>query len=208
MIKLIVAGVINGISAGICICLGGCVYLACDNKYMGAILFCVALLSICYCGFSLYTGKIGLIVNHHTKKDFIVLFSGLIGNAISTLIFGIILAGCFQSMKEKAMEMCINKLNQIMPETFIKGLMCGILMFIAVYIFSEKKSPIGILFCIPVFILSGFEHSIADMFYMSISHNFSFVAFKFVFLVVAGNSVGAIILPLLNKAKVTLEKNF
>ena len=36
-----------GVIAGILIGIGGSVYLACDNKYVGAVLFSVALLCIC-----------------------------------------------------------------------------------------------------------------------------------------------------------------
>ena len=42
MLKLI----IDGIKAGIMIAIGGSVFLACENRYIGAILFSVALMSI------------------------------------------------------------------------------------------------------------------------------------------------------------------
>lgn len=205
MIKKILSGTINGILAGICISLGGSVFLACDNKYVGAGLFCVALLTICYMGFSLYTGKIGLLINNHKKEDIIILFSGLVGNAIATAVFGLMLNPVFSLMSEKAVEMCNNKLEQSLIQTFIRGLMCGILMYIAVYVFAQKKTPIGILFCIPVFILSGFEHSIADMFYFATAKNFSVKAIIFIAVVVLGNSVGAWIIPILQKAKNKLD---
>ena len=41
---------IDGVAAGVLIAIGGCVYLACDSKYVGAALFSVALLSICFKG--------------------------------------------------------------------------------------------------------------------------------------------------------------
>ncbi len=54
--------ILSGISAGILISIGGSVFLACDNKYVGAVMFSVALLCICLKGYSLYTGKIGFIL--------------------------------------------------------------------------------------------------------------------------------------------------
>ena len=54
-----------GVIAGILIGIGGSVYLACDNKYVGAVLFSVALLCICMRGFALFTGKVGFIVASH-----------------------------------------------------------------------------------------------------------------------------------------------
>ena len=81
--------------------------------------------------------------------------------------------------------------------TFIRAVFCGVLMYLAVQIFKEKKTPIGIIFCIPVFILSGFEHSIADMFYFGASGIFSIKVLSFELAAVLGNSVGSLILPLL-----------
>lgn len=73
------------------------------------------------------------------------------------------------------------------------------LVYLAVIIFREKKTPIGIIFCIPVFILSGFEHSIADIFYFAASGIVSLKAFGFLWLVILGNSIGGLALPVLNK---------
>ena len=48
-----------------------------------------------------------------------------------------------------------------------------------------------------MFILSGFEHSIADMFYFGASGIFSIKVLSFELAAVLGNSVGSLILPLL-----------
>jgi len=93
--------------------------------------------------------------------------------------------------------MCSAKLAQFPLYTFIRGFFCGILMYLAVSIYKEKNSVLGILFCVPVFILCGFEHSIADMFYLGASGIFSVKIILFTALVVAGNTFGAIVLPLL-----------
>ena len=71
ILKKLLSGTVNGILGGICIALGGGVFLACDNKYVGAALFCVALLTICWLGFGLYTGKIGTIVEKHDGDNVI-----------------------------------------------------------------------------------------------------------------------------------------
>ena len=55
----------------------------------------------------------------------------------------------------------------------------------------------GILFCVPVFILSGFEHSIADMFYFGASGIFSLSVALFMLAVVIGNSLGGMLLSAL-----------
>ena len=70
-------------------------------------------------------------------------------------------------------------------------------MYLAVSVWRDRQTPLGILFCIPVFILSGFEHSIADMFYFAASGIVSAEAFGFIWLVIIGNALGAMLLPAL-----------
>ena len=64
----------------------------------------------------------------------------------------------------------------------------------------------GILTCVPTFILAGFEHSIADMFYIAAAGEYSFAALGFLLLVIAGNAVGGMLLPLLARVGKTEEK--
>ncbi len=187
----------ESLCAGILITIGGTVFLSCENKTVGAVLFSVALLCICYKSYYLFTGKIGYIVEKHTKQDFLNLDIGLFGNLAATFFLGMLLRTVLPNIGEKAAEMCSAKLAQFPLYTFIRGFFCGILMYLAVSIYKEKNSVLGILFCVPVFILCGFEHSIADMFYLGASGIFSVKIILFTALVVAGNTFGAIVLPLL-----------
>ena len=193
---MLIKRIINGISAGILISIGGTVFLACDNKYVGAVMFSVALLCICYNGYSLFTGKVGYLPEKHGKDEFSVLLLGLLGNVIGTSALGRAIAFMNPALKETALNMCNNKLALSFPQVLIKGIMCGVLMYLAVSIYRDKKTPLGILFCIPVFILSGFEHSIADMFYFAASGIVSLKAFGFIWTVILGNAVGAVIMCL------------
>ncbi len=189
----------NGILAGIMISIGGCVYLSCDDKYIGAVLFSVALLSICYKGFALFTGKVGYIVDSHDRESVSELLFSILGNAIATVICGYMVIYAIPALSEKANAICSLKLTQAPLQTFIRGLFCGILMFLAVNIYRENKTVMGILFCVPVFILSGFEHSIANMFYFALSEIVSLKAFIYLLIVIIGNSAGGILIPLLCK---------
>lgn len=190
--------VINGIFAGILISIGGAVFLSCDNKYIGAVLFSVALLCICYQGYSLYTGKICYIPQKHGKEEFSVLLTGLLGNVTATTVCGYALRYAVPKIGEAALASCSAKLEQEFLQTFIRAVFCGILIYLAVDIFKNHKTPIGILFCIPVFILSGFEHSVADMFYFAASGIVSLEAFIFIWIVILGNTIGGALIPLLS----------
>ena len=189
----------SGICAGILISIGGSVFLACENRYVGAVLFSVALLSICMKGYSLYTGKIGFIAEKHDKEAFSILLLGLLGNLIGTVICGYLIRYALPTLGENALTICTVKLTQPYLSTLIRGFFCGVLMYIAVSTYRDKNTLVGIVFCISVFILAGFEHSIADMFYFAASGIVSLKAFVFIMIVILGNTVGGLVLPLINR---------
>ena len=195
--------IIDGILAGILIALGGAVYLACVNpelpyaRYIGAFLFSLALVCICMRGYSLYTGKIGLLYEKHKKEDISVLFLCLLGNLIGTVLCGYLLALMTPSLKDTALDLCTGKLEQGYGFGFLRAVFCGILVYLAVDIYRNHKTTIGILLCIPAFIICGFEHSIANMFYFAASGIVSGEAFLYLLMIVLGNSVGGLLIPTL-----------
>lgn len=205
--KTITRQIFEGILAGLMITIGCCVYLACSatgeivGKIGGAVLFSVGLIAVCYFGFSLYTGKIGFIIADHSKDAISVLLLGLLGNVIAAAVFGIAIGYAIPSLRETALNACNARLNQEWWQTLIRGIGCGILMYVAVGLFKEKKTPLGIIFAIPAFILAGFEHSIADMGYFAIAGIYSAKALGFIWIVILGNSIGSLIIPALRLVK-------
>ena len=196
---------LDGISAGLMITIGCAVYLACENKYIGAVLFAVALLTICFKGLSLFTGKVGYIPEDHSKDAVETLLLGLLGNAIGTIGFGSLIGLSLPALKETAITLYSAKLTQLPYQTFIRAIFCGVLMYVAVSIYKENKSLSGIFFAVPVFILAGFEHSIADMCYFAISGKVSLDAFLFILIVILGNALGGMLLPIL-QGKLAVSK--
>ncbi len=195
--------IISGISAGLLVSIGGCVFLALanapDTKFVGAVLFAVALLVICYRGYSLFTGKVGFMVDNYGKDAWSVLLLGLLGNAIGTIIMGYAIKYAIPSLSETAKVACEARLEQTLGQSIIRGILCGVLMYLAVCIYRNKNTISGIVFCIPVFILSGFEHSVADMFYFSASGIVSLDAFLFILVIIISNGLGAIMMALFER---------
>ncbi|MBQ3236671.1 MAG: formate/nitrite transporter family protein [Oscillospiraceae bacterium] len=194
MLKLI----IDGIKAGIMISIGGSVFLACENRYIGAVLFSVALLCICLKGYSLFTGKVGYLPENHSKEAFKILLCGLFGNIVSTVLLGFAVSFANPALGEAAKIICEAKLSQEALQTFVRAFFCGVLMYMAVSTYREKNTLAGIFFCVPVFILSGFEHSIANMFYFGASGIINLDSVIYLAIVVAGNSIGGMAMPILN----------
>ena len=125
----------------------------------------------------------------------------MLGNAIGTLLFGLLIAYALPQLRQAAVAACEKRLTQLPLQTFLRGFGCGILMYTAVWVYREKKTPLGILFCIPVFILAGFEHSIADMFYFALAGLYRLQSLWFLLLVVLGNSLGGLFIPALQALK-------
>lgn len=190
---------VSGICAGILILIGCCVYLACENVYAGAILFSVALLCICCKGYALFTGRVGYLPEKHDRSAVQALLLALLGNAIATCLIGFAVAYAIPSITARALTICTAKLEQTALQAFVRAVLCGVLMYLAVSIYRDQKSIAAIFFCVPTFILSGFEHSIADMGYFAISGIVSSEAFLFIVIVILGNAIGGMLLPLLGR---------
>lgn len=186
-------------AAGVFISIGGAVFLSCENRTVGAVLFSVALLSICYLGLFLFTGKVGFLVSSRKREDVLRLLITLGGNLCGTLVCGLLLSWTKPALKTAAQALCAPKLDLSPLAVAAAALFCGALMYTAVAIYQEKGSPLGILFCVPVFILSGFEHSIADMFYFFAAGCFTPQCALFLALVIFGNALGGLLIPALRK---------
>lgn len=137
---------LSSICAGVLISIGGCVFLACENRYVGAVLFSVALLCICLKGYALYTGRVGYIIESHKKSDFAALAVILIGNLITTFLLGMLVRVSMPQLGETAAAICSGKLAQAFWQTLVRAFFCGILMYLAVSTYKEKNTVLGILF--------------------------------------------------------------
>lgn len=183
---------IRSFLAGVAISIGCCVYLSCDVKWVGAILFSVGLLTVVAFGLDLYTGKVGYIVENPPSfvKDVLLI---IVGNFVGCLFVGLMMP------YDAAPALVDAKLDVEWYRVIFKGLMCGILMFIAVDFYKQRKSFLAIFFCVPVFILAGFEHSIADMFYFCSAGVYTLDALVFIILVIIGNAIGGMLIPFCRK---------
>lgn len=188
-------------AAGITIGIGGAVYLTLDNKVIGAVLFGVGLYTIVLNGLFLYTGKVGYLISAKDKKAYILqlIFTWLGNLAGTALAAAAISATRIRNLGRTAEVICKTKLADTPHSILILAVFCGILMYAAVDGFREKGNPLILFFCVTVFILCGFEHCIANMFYFSLAGAWSLRAVIYLLLMTLGNSVGGILLPLVKK---------
>lgn len=195
---------IKSILAGIMIGIGGTIYLSLDNKIVGSILFAIGLFIIVVYSFNLYTGKIGYLINNFNKKYINELIITLIGNFIGTFFVGFILryTRIYNMISEKAKTLADIKLNDTLISILILSFFCGILMYLAVNTYKEVKDIgkyLAVFLGVIVFILCGFEHCIANMYYFSVSSTWSLNTLLYLLVMILGNSLGGILIPLCNK---------
>ena len=179
----------KSIGASILIGLGDYALLKLGNP-IGPILFTLGLLGVCYMGLNLFTGKCGFIIVDKIK--FLDLMIILIINLIAGYLLGLIFSLCDVDVYKNA----IDKVNSwdFSLSFFIKSIMCGIIMYIAVYIY-RKKSPLGIIFGIPLFIFSGFQHCIANIITLGVARTIH----SSIILAIIGNFIGSLIMWYLSK---------
>lgn len=196
LVKSIIAGVMIGI--------GGTVYLSVENKVVGSVLFAIGLFAIVVYGFNLYTGKIGYLVTNFNFKYIKELVITLVGNFIGTFFVGFILryTRIYSLISEKAKALVDIKLDDNIISILILSFFCGILMYFAVNSYKELKDVgryIAIFLGVIVFILCGFEHCVANMYYFSVSSSWCLNGFLYLLIMILGNSLGGMLIPLCDK---------
>jgi len=196
---ILLRAIITGFAIGI----GGVVCLSCESRYIGATLFGTGLFVILTFGLSLFTGKVGYAVENKPAYiiDLLIIWAGnFIGTAATGLL---VLCTRISGISEKAKTMCETKLSDNLLSIFILAFFCGMLMFIAADGYKTIKNPTAQVFAIflpvIVFILSGFEHCIANMFYFTVAEMWSAKAFGYLIVMSLGNAVGGMFIPLIRK---------
>lgn len=153
----------KSILAGMAIALGCWMYLAAPNAIVGAFLFSCGLLSVRLYKLNLFTGKIQFMVTKQYPWYFylIVFLGNIIGVSLMALL----------AHNNASAAIAASKAAQSLPEAMIKGIGCGMLMSLATY----EKSPLWMcIICVMGFILGGFNHCIADAYYMIAANHVSF----------------------------------
>lgn len=195
---------LRALLTGFAIGIGGIVYLSCDNRYIGSFLFGTGLFVILSFGFNLFTGKVGYAVEN--KPSYIVdLLVIWLGNLAGTAATGglILLTRVSPTISEKAAGLCDTKLSDGLLSILVLSFFCGMLMFIAADGFKKIENPVGkmlvIFLPVMVFILSGFEHCVANMFYFTAGMSWSLKAFGYLLVMSIGNAIGGMFIPFVRK---------
>lgn len=148
----------SAVLAGGCIGLGGTVYLKVGGV-AGAVLFTIGLVAVVSYRLKLYTGTAGFV----TRSNWWELIPILLGN-----IVGCILLAMMPTHLDVT-AIVENRLSCPWWQAFVLAVGCGFLMTTAVK-FAREGKWLPLLFSVPVFILCGFYHCVADAFYYAVGY--------------------------------------
>jgi len=179
----------KSIGAALLISLGNFALLKLGNP-IGPVIFSFGLLGVCYMGLNLFTGKCGFLISDKIKiKDLLIIL-------IVNLLFGYLIGLMYSITDKSLIDVAIKKVAtwDISISFFIKSMLCGIIMYIAVLMY-RKNTPLGIIFGIPLFIFCGFQHCIANIITLGVARTFDYS----IFICILGNFIGSLLMYYLSK---------
>lgn len=192
---------LRSVAAGILIGIGAVVKLSCSDPVTGSVLFSIGLFFICCFGLYLFTGKITHI-NKNNWKEYPIIWGGNFTGCIASMLLARIAKPELHDAAKKIMSA---KLDNNLISVSILALFCGVIMYLAVDNYKNSNSEIskvcGIVIGVTVFLMCGFEHSIADMAYAVLAVTDITNAVKciiFILVVSAFNGFGSILMKKLS----------
>lgn len=194
--------VIQAILAGIMVGIAGFMYCKIEDKTIGAILFTFALFMVVYFDLYLFTGKDGYLLENQPSYIYILVLTWF-GNLIGTWLVAALTNLTRMSVQPVALTYTLARVNDNYLSLFILGVFCNLLMFLAVDGFKNIKSDMGKNIClflgISIFVVCGFEHCVADMFYIGASGLINQETILILMVVTLGNIVGSLLIPTARK---------
>lgn len=173
----------QSIMAGILIGLGACGFLALGGL-TGAIIFAFGLIGVVLTGIPLYTGRAGVMTS----------IPGIVKvwwwNVVGAMAVGLVVAAIGGNMADSAQNAISAQVAQGPWRSFLRAVGCGLVIDLSVWFYRSSKSLVPVLFGIPLFIVCGFYHSIADVVYIFGAWKWDVNFLWFYPIIVIGNYVG------------------
>jgi len=191
-------------------------------SFLAGSVFSVGLMLVLIPGSELFTGNILMTIGFiYRKYSFakvlrnwlIVYFGNLLGALIiAWLVFnsGLVLrSGSLTAIGTVATKITETKLQLNFTEALCRGILCNMLVCLAVIMCIASKTVVckifGIFFPIMTFVASGYEHSVANMYFLPIGLMANgkfisdfFIIFKNLIPVTIGNIIGGLLIVLLH----------
>ena len=157
------------------------------QRVVGGLCFCLGLVLVLVCGAELFTGNSLMVCALKSKKitlvqmlkAWVVVWLGNFAGALF-IVFLVYMAGIYKLNGEAVANSMVSGTTMVnvasskaslAPATiFAKGILCNVLVCLAVWIGTAGKTVVdkvvGILLPIAAFVACGFEHCVANMYFL------------------------------------------
>lgn len=150
-------------------------------KLVGALIFPTGLAMVVICGAELFTGNNLIIMSVLSReasvggmlKNWALVYIGnLVGSVIvaAAVVYGHTFSLFGGALAESAVSIAQSKAALGAGDAFIRGILCNVLVCIAVFMALCAKTVggkiAGLYLPIMLFVLCGYEHSVANMYYL------------------------------------------
>ena len=199
MKKILLSAIIAGCAIG----LGGTVFLSVENTVVGSLLFTIGLFVVCTRGLHLFTGKVCYVFDNdasYAKALPVIWLGNLIGTSLVALLEQFTRLA---SLDARAQSICEVKLSEPLLGAFILAIFCNVMIYIGVEGYRSNPHELGkylaLFFGVVVFILCGFEHCIANMYYFTMGGAWSARTVLYLLVITLGNGIGGVVGPLAHR---------
>lgn len=176
------------VQAGIFITLCNIIYLLAPNAIVGACLFSLGLLMVIETKSELFTGMIHRTYNKEVSIWKLV--QVFLGNLLGALLICLLVTDTNIIDINLIISRAETKILASPYESYVRALFCGFLMTMATQKDTPKIITIG---CVVAFVLSNFNHCIADIMYIFFSTELLLYRILYLVFVVIGNITGGIL---------------
>jgi formate/nitrite transporter FocA (FNT family) len=159
----------RSICAGLLIGCGGFVY-SMVGGVVGSFLFAFGLFGVLYGSWALYTGYAGSFAWREAKdwgRLFYILFGNWIGVMAMTLLVAISSESIIAQANEVVSKVIADRTTADWWRILVRAIGTGFIMEIAVR-YGRDQKWMTVLLGVPVFILCGLPHCVADIFYYGV----------------------------------------
>lgn len=194
------------------------------TRFIASSVFCVGLALVVIAGAELFTGNVlmtaglfsGKVTPGRVLRNWTVVY---IGNFVGSLLMVVVMycTGLFgtpdspSAFGATATELATKKIDLSFGQAFARGILCNMLVCLAIIITMSSRTTMGkimgLYFPIMLFVLAGFEHSIANMYILPAgliakgSINDFLSVFRNIIPVTLGNIVGGVLVVGLHPAR-------
>ena len=151
------------------------------TKLLGGLVFCLGLILVIVAGAELFTGNNLIVMAYVSRKislqrllrNWTIVFCGNLAGSLA-MVFLLSQSGQWTkagaSVGVKALMIANGKVNLTFLQALSRGILCNILVCLAVWLCFSGRSVtdkvLAIIFPITAFVALGFEHSVANMYFV------------------------------------------